>query len=137
MPPLPAFAHLARFATTHALPCTALLYSVVLLLLLLLLLPPPPPLLWSLLLQLLLVACLPQQMVQYGVFIFFGAFQFLALLYCIFLQPETRGVPIEEAANVVRAHWFWRRVAYPGKAQLQGRTRHCISTQLWASRQVC
>ena len=61
-------------------------------------------------------------LVQYGVFLFFGGFQFLALLYCIFLQPETRGIPIEEAANVVRAHWFWRRVAYPGTAQL---SRHC------------
>ena len=55
---------------------------------------------------------------KYGVFLFFGAWQFIALLYSIFLQPETKGVPIEEAANVVRAHWFWRRVAYPGMSHV-------------------
>lgn len=46
--------------------------------------------------------------------LFFGFWQFMAVLYTIFLLPETRGVPIEEAANFVRAHWFWRKVAYKG-----------------------
>ena len=27
---------------------------------------------------------------------------------------QTKGVPIEEVSDVVRSHWFWRRVAYPG-----------------------
>ena len=63
---------------------------------------------------------------RYGVFIFFGAFQFLALLYNIFLQPETCGVPIEEAANVVRAHWLWRRVAYPGKRKMGLMSCRCL-----------
>lgn len=45
--------------------------------------------------------------------LFFGFWQFMAVLYTIFLLPETRGVPIEEAANFVRAHWFWRKVATP------------------------
>lgn len=27
---------------------------------------------------------------------------------------QTKGVPIEEVSDVVRAHWLWRRVAYPG-----------------------
>ena len=35
---------------------------------------------------------------RYGVFIFFGIWQFLAILYCVFLQPETQGIPIEEVS---------------------------------------
>ncbi|KAK9807820.1 hypothetical protein WJX72_010227 [[Myrmecia] bisecta] len=47
---------------------------------------------------------------KYGVFIFFGAFHAMAFVFCWFLLPETRGLPIEEVADHVRAHWFWRRV---------------------------
>ena len=32
---------------------------------------------------------------KYGVFIFFGAWQTIALVFVIFFLPETRGVPIE------------------------------------------
>ena len=32
---------------------------------------------------------------KYGVFIFFGAWQTVALIFTLFLLPETRGVPIE------------------------------------------
>ena len=37
---------------------------------------------------------------KYGVFIFFGAWQTVALIFTLFLLPETRGVPIER----VRCH---------------------------------
>ncbi len=32
---------------------------------------------------------------KYGVFIFFGAWQTIALIFVLFFLPETRGVPIE------------------------------------------
>eukprot|EP00891_Asterochloris_glomerata_P007570 jgi/Astpho2/7570/Aster-02476 len=51
---------------------------------------------------------------QYGVFIFFGVFQFIALIFSWVFVRETRGVPIEECADWQRAHWAWRRIAYPG-----------------------
>ncbi|DBA99607.1 TPA: species-specific tRNA processing, variant 3 [Trebouxia sp. C0006] len=51
---------------------------------------------------------------KWGIYIFFGAWQFIAIFFTLFLVPETRGVPIEEAANFVRAHKVWRHVCYPG-----------------------
>jgi hypothetical protein len=51
---------------------------------------------------------------QWGVFLFFAAFHFLAILFVLFCVPETKGIPIEEVANHVRAHWFWRKICYPG-----------------------
>ncbi|BDA50848.1 Sugar transport protein MST4 [Coccomyxa sp. Obi] len=51
---------------------------------------------------------------KWGVFVFFGLWQTVALIFTILLVPETRGVPIEKTANFVRAHWLWRHVAYPG-----------------------
>ena len=33
---------------------------------------------------------------KYGVFIFFGAWQTIALIFVILFLPETRGVPIEK-----------------------------------------
>ena len=35
---------------------------------------------------------------KYGVFIFFGAWQTVALIFTLFLLPETRGVPIERVS---------------------------------------
>ncbi|KAL3154027.1 species-specific tRNA processing, variant 2 [Trebouxia sp. C0010 RCD-2024] len=51
---------------------------------------------------------------KWGIYIFFGAWQLIAILFTLFLVPETRGVPIEKAANFVRAHKVWRHVCYPG-----------------------
>ncbi|KAL0050450.1 hypothetical protein WJX82_011458 [Trebouxia sp. C0006] len=51
---------------------------------------------------------------KYGIYIFFGVWQFIAIFFTYFLVPETRGVPIEECANFVRAHKVWRHIAYPG-----------------------
>lgn len=51
---------------------------------------------------------------RYGIYIFFGFWQFVAIIFTYFLVPETRGVPIEECANFVRAHKLWRHVTYPG-----------------------
>ena len=33
---------------------------------------------------------------KWGIYIFFGVWQFIAILFTLFLVPETRGVPIEE-----------------------------------------
>ncbi|KAL0041564.1 hypothetical protein WJX79_007531 [Trebouxia sp. C0005] len=51
---------------------------------------------------------------KYGIYIFFGVWQFIAIFFTYFLVPETRGVPIEECANFVRAHKIWRHITYPG-----------------------
>ena len=37
---------------------------------------------------------------KYGVFIFFGAWQTIALIFVLFLLPETRGVPIERVSTI-------------------------------------
>jgi len=49
---------------------------------------------------------------QWGTFLFFGIIHGLAILFVIFLVPETGNVPIEEVSHVVRSHWLWRRVAF-------------------------
>ena len=33
---------------------------------------------------------------KWGIYVFFGAWQFIAIFFTLFLVPETRGVPIEE-----------------------------------------
>ena len=35
---------------------------------------------------------------KWGIYIFFGLWQFIAILFVLFLVPETRGVPIEEVS---------------------------------------
>lgn len=35
---------------------------------------------------------------KYGIYIFFGVWQFIAIFFTYFLVPETRGVPIEEVS---------------------------------------
>ena len=42
---------------------------------------------------------------KYGVFIFFGAWQTIALIFVIFFLPETRGVPIERVGRPTHALW--------------------------------
>ena len=43
---------------------------------------------------------------KYGIYIFFGAWQFIAIFFTYFLVPETRGVPIEEVSLVTScSHW--------------------------------
>lgn len=37
---------------------------------------------------------------KYGIYIFFGVWQFIAIFFTYFLVPETRGVPIEEVSLV-------------------------------------
>ena len=36
---------------------------------------------------------------KYGVFVFFGVWQTIALIFTALLVPETRGVPIEKAGS--------------------------------------
>ena len=36
---------------------------------------------------------------KWGIYIFFGVWQFLAILFTLFLVPETRGVPIEKVCS--------------------------------------
>lgn len=48
---------------------------------------------------------------KFGVFFFFAGIGIIAILFAIFLVPETRQVPIEEIEEmVVHKHWFWKRV---------------------------
>ncbi|DBA85607.1 TPA: hypothetical protein ACH3X1_005187 [Trebouxia sp. C0004] len=49
---------------------------------------------------------------KYGVFVLFGMSHLLAGLFVYFLLPETRGIPLEQVANHVRAHWAWRHICY-------------------------
>ena len=35
---------------------------------------------------------------KWGIYIFFGFWQFVAIFFVYFLVPETRGVPIEEVS---------------------------------------
>jgi len=35
---------------------------------------------------------------KWGIYVFFGAWQFIAIFFTLFLVPETRGVPIEEVS---------------------------------------
>lgn len=53
---------------------------------------------------------------KYGVFIFFGVWQTLALIFTIFLVPETRGVPIEKVCPCSRSHhpFCWVFTHLPG-----------------------
>ena len=43
---------------------------------------------------------------KYGVFIFFGAWQTVALIFTLFLLPETRGVPIERVRRLAACLLF-------------------------------
>lgn len=36
---------------------------------------------------------------KWGIYIFFGFWQFVAIFFVYFLVPETRGVPIEEVSS--------------------------------------
>uniref|UniRef100_A0A0D9WLM1 Major facilitator superfamily (MFS) profile domain-containing protein n=1 Tax=Leersia perrieri TaxID=77586 RepID=A0A0D9WLM1_9ORYZ len=45
-----------------------------------------------------------------GIFFFFAAWLAAMTAFVYFLLPETKGVPIEEVAEVWREHWFWSRV---------------------------
>lgn len=44
---------------------------------------------------------------KYGIYIFFGIWQFIAIFFVYFLVPETRGVAIEEVR-----HLSWSRLLY-------------------------
>lgn len=39
---------------------------------------------------------------KWGVFVFFGLWQTVALVFTVLLVPETRGVPIEKARSLLR-----------------------------------
>eukprot|EP00850_Spirogloea_muscicola_P002656 SM000010S04294 [mRNA] locus=s10:697628:700296:- [translate_table: standard] len=47
---------------------------------------------------------------QFGIFLFFAGWVVIMTIIVYFFLPETKGVPIEDMADVWRAHWFWRRV---------------------------
>ena len=43
---------------------------------------------------------------KWGIYIFFGFWQFVAIFFVYFLVPETRGVPIEEVTFNLTMHWL-------------------------------
>ncbi|GJN29698.1 hypothetical protein PR202_gb17948 [Eleusine coracana subsp. coracana] len=45
-----------------------------------------------------------------GIFFFFAGWLAVMTAFVYLLLPETKGVPIEQVADVWREHWFWRRV---------------------------
>ncbi|GJN00982.1 hypothetical protein PR202_ga18210 [Eleusine coracana subsp. coracana] len=45
-----------------------------------------------------------------GIFFFFAGWLAVMTAFVYLLLPETKGVPIEQVADVWRDHWFWRRV---------------------------
>jgi MFS transporter, SP family, sugar:H+ symporter len=44
---------------------------------------------------------------QWGIFLFFAAFDAIGGVFSWWLVPETMSVPIEEMRGVWKAHWFW------------------------------
>ena len=48
---------------------------------------------------------------QWGIFLFFGGMVVLATITVYFFYPETKGLAMEDAPNVFKDHWFWKRYA--------------------------
>jgi MFS family permease len=46
---------------------------------------------------------------EFGVFVFFGAFVAAMTAFVFFFVPETKGVPIENVDVEFSKHWFWKR----------------------------
>eukprot|EP00897_Mesotaenium_endlicherianum_P010511 jgi/Mesen1/9489/ME000063S08939 len=46
---------------------------------------------------------------RYGIFLFFAAFVLVMTLFIQLCLPETKGVPLEEMADIWRGHWFWKK----------------------------
>ncbi|KAJ4954467.1 hypothetical protein NE237_011250 [Protea cynaroides] len=46
---------------------------------------------------------------RYGLFFFFGAWEFVMTAFVYFLLPETKEIPIEEMQQVWKSHWFWAK----------------------------
>lgn len=50
---------------------------------------------------------------KWGIYIFFGFWQFVAIFFVYFLVPETRGVPIEEVFQLSLSALFFRVLLGP------------------------
>ena len=50
-------------------------------------------------------------LLQWGIFLFFGGMIFLGTTMVYFLYPETKGLAMEDAPNVFKDHWYWKRYA--------------------------
>ncbi|KAJ4956868.1 hypothetical protein NE237_013651 [Protea cynaroides] len=46
---------------------------------------------------------------EYGLFFFFAAWEFMMTVFIYFFLPETKGIPIEEMYRVWKRHWFWAK----------------------------
>ncbi|KAL6592407.1 hypothetical protein ACP70R_049460 [Stipagrostis hirtigluma subsp. patula] len=46
---------------------------------------------------------------KFLLFFVFAAFVVAMTLFVVFFVPETKGVPIEDMAEVWKAHWYWKR----------------------------
>ncbi|KAK9809510.1 hypothetical protein WJX73_006177 [Symbiochloris irregularis] len=48
---------------------------------------------------------------KWGIFLFFSGMIVLATVTVYFLYPETKGLAMEDAPNVFKYHWYWKRFA--------------------------
>lgn len=51
---------------------------------------------------------------KFGLFLFFAFFVVVMSFFIYFFLPETKGIPIEEMAEVWKSHWFWSRYVNDG-----------------------
>lgn len=51
---------------------------------------------------------------KFGLFLFFAFFVLVMSFFIYFFLPETKGIPIEEMAEVWKSHWFWSRYVNDG-----------------------
>ncbi|KAL5205428.1 hypothetical protein ABZP36_033637 [Zizania latifolia] len=49
---------------------------------------------------------------KFLLFFFFAAWVTVMTLFVALFVPETRGVPIEDMANLWSSHWYWRRFVH-------------------------
>lgn len=46
---------------------------------------------------------------KYGVFLFFGGWMVVMIIFVAFFFPETKGIPIDGMQELWITHWFWKR----------------------------
>ncbi|NP_001268040.1 hexose transporter [Vitis vinifera] len=51
---------------------------------------------------------------KFGLFLSFAFFVVVMSFFIYFFLPETKGIPIEEMAEVWKSHWFWSRYVNDG-----------------------
>lgn len=52
---------------------------------------------------------------KYGSFLLFAVIVFIMTAFIYFFVPETKGIGIDDAVQLWKAHWFWKRVVGGGE----------------------